>query len=269
MKKRTTYLLLSTAMALAACSHRGTETDGNRQQQGNAALELYCKYADNHNLTVAYLGDLSINEKDIDAVMLQASDNHEWEHLCQDFNLLSNIATAKDTTATDCDDEKNVFSVGVGIETDFLSVLGLDSLTSRDQITEANVRKVSEYIAVQLRDIISNFQENDSVMPAATIVIDDGPLNYNSSNLSYDEYVNVIAQALTQTLFEEYFTKTDSISHAEANDPILDNAQSHGHSGYVTATDYKNLTIWLFFYDDQEECNLILTHIKEDGIINQ
>ena len=49
----------------------------------------------------------------------------------------------------------------------------------------------------------------------------------------------------------------------------MDDAQSHGHIGYITAADYDNHTLWLFFYDDQEECNTIITHISEDMIINK
>ena len=50
------------------------------------------------------------------------------------------------------------------------------------------------------------------------------------------------------------------------NDRIMNDAQSHGHMGYITAADYDNRTLWLFFYDDQEECNTIINHISEDMI---
>ena len=48
----------------------------------------------------------------------------------------------------------------------------------------------------------------------------------------------------------------------------MDDAQSHGHMGYVTAADNDEHALWLFFYDDQEERNTIITHISEDMIFN-
>ena len=39
--------------------------------------------------------------------------------------------------------------------------------------------------------------------------------------------------------------------------------------GYVSAADNDKHIIWLFFYDNQEECNTILTHIREDIIVNE
>jgi hypothetical protein len=53
----------------------------------------------------------------------------------------------------------------------------------------------------------------------------------------------------------------------DRNERIMDDAQTHGHIGYITAADNDNRTFWLFFYDDQEECNTIITHISEDMII--
>ena len=54
----------------------------------------------------------------------------------------------------------------------------------------------------------------------------------------------------------------------ERNDRIMNDAQTYGHIGYITAADNEERSLWLFFYDDQEECNTIITHISEDMIIN-
>jgi hypothetical protein len=51
------------------------------------------------------------------------------------------------------------------------------------------------------------------------------------------------------------------------NHSIMDDAQTHGHIGYVTAADNEERALWLFFYDDQEEFNSIITHISEDMIV--
>jgi len=271
MRKHLTFLIIAAALAQYACTRQ--HEDNADSENCDAAMGVYCKYADNDNLTVAYLGDLTIHGKDIDAVMLQAKDEAEWDLVRQDFDIMP---PKKDTMGSIenvaiCPDDANRVSIGVGIETDFLSVLGKDTLTSRDQITEEDVRKVSEYIAKQLRDILANFQGVDSVMPEAAIVIGDGPIAYNSDSISYSQYIDTVSAALTQSILEEYFIRCDSLSETcpPQNDQILSSAISHGHSGYVTAADYKNQAVWLFFYDDQEECNVILAHIREDIIINQ
>ena len=70
-------LLVLLAIGLSACKDASSETTSSNK----AAMELYCKYADNANLTVAYLGDLSVNGKCIDALMLQADNEMDWEML--------------------------------------------------------------------------------------------------------------------------------------------------------------------------------------------
>jgi len=77
MKNLFTYLALLFAIGLSACKEKADVPETKACEK--AALELYCKYADNENLTVAYLGDLSINGKCIDALMLQANDEADWE----------------------------------------------------------------------------------------------------------------------------------------------------------------------------------------------
>ena len=57
MKSLVPYLAILLALWLSACKERtAPETTTCKK----AAMELYCKYADNANLTVAYLGDLSV-----------------------------------------------------------------------------------------------------------------------------------------------------------------------------------------------------------------
>jgi len=270
---------MAMAMVLSCCSN-GKAPENEDERSNNAALELYCKYADDDNLTVAYLGDFNLKGKKIDAVMLQANDENDWLRLRQDFGLvIENDSCERAIDLSVCPESEKVVSVGVGIETDFLTAMGLDSLTTREQITEEHIKLFSENIAMQLRDILSNFESSDSLMPAAAIIVGDGPVAYNGENLSYDEYINVVADAIATGIIEEYFTQRDSIEEIEdtkdyqkaleEGDNMMTNAKMHGHSGYITATDHANRTLWLFFYDDQEECNNILTHIKDDIIIKQ
>ena len=64
-------------------------------------------------------------------------------------------------------------------------------------------------------------------------------------------------------------TEAGSVENDMLADSTIVDARDYGHSGYVSAADAANSTLWLFFYDDQEECNNILTHIKDDIIINK
>ena len=67
MKSIVPYLVLLLAVVMSACQGK-TETPEKTSEK--AALEIYCKYADNANLTVAYLGDLSVNGKCIEREIL-------------------------------------------------------------------------------------------------------------------------------------------------------------------------------------------------------
>ena len=113
MKHLFIYLAVLLAIGVSACKERPDNPEAKACEK--AAIELYCKYADNPNLTVAYLGDLSIHGKCIDALMLQANDEADWETLKQDFGMMPS-----GTAAMNCPNDDNPVMVGVGIETDFL-----------------------------------------------------------------------------------------------------------------------------------------------------
>lgn len=279
MKNLSMYFALLLVATMAACTNKTDESKGDISTN-NAALNLYNQYAINDDLTVAYLGDFNLKGKKIDAVMLQANDEEGWLRVRQDFGLVAKSDSCeKAIDLSVCPESEKVVSVGIGIETDFLTVMGLDSLTTRDQITEEHIKLFSENIAMQLRDILSNFDSSDSLMPAAAIIVGDGPISNDGENLSYDNYISVVADAIADNIIEEYFTQRDSIVNSNADeayqnamaegDEMMTNAKLHGHSGYITAADHSNQTLWLFFYDDQEECNNILSHIREDIIIKQ
>lgn len=279
MKNLSMYFALLLVATMAACTNKTNEPKDDISTN-NAALNLYNQYAINDDLTVAYLGDFNLKGKKIDAVMLQANDEEGWLRILQDFGLVvESDSCEKAIDLSVCPESEKVVSVGIGIETDFLTVMGLDSLATRDQITEEQIKKFSENVATQLRDILSNFESPDSLMPAAAIIVGDGPIAYNDEKLNYDDYINVVADAIATNIIEDYFTQRDSVEDAESDEAyqkamaegnnIMTNAKMHGHSGYITATDHNNQTLWLFFYDDQEECNNILSHIREDIIIKQ
>ena len=75
--------------------------------------------------------------------------------------------------------------------------------------------------------------------------------------MSLDEYLNTLAVAVANDLLNEVVEKNKA---ARQND-------NSTRRGYVSAADNNNRTIWLFFYNSQEECNNILTHIKDDIVL--
>lgn len=272
MKSIVPYLVLLLAVVLSACKGK-TETPEKTSEK--AALEIYCKYADNANLTVAYLGDLSVNGKCIDALMLQANNEADWETLKQDFGFMP-----YDTSDLNCQNEENPFMVGVGIETDFLDGAVLDTLTDISQISEADLERFTLNVADKIREIMKSFQVPDSLLPQTAIVFGQGEIEHESENNTYNDYIMTIARAVVIGLISEKIAANsgdvpadtatqDCLQQQEGQgDLIMDDAKNQGHIGYITAADNDERTLWLFFYDDQEECNTIITHIREDIIIN-
>ena len=286
MKNLLTYLAVLLAIGLSACKEKTEVTETKDCEK--AALELYCKYADSEDLTVAYLGDLIINGKCIDALMLHANEDADWETLKRDFGMMP-----PDTANINCPTDDNFVSVGVGIETDFLDDAILDTLTDLSQIPEEDIEKYTLIVADKIREIMNSFQAPDSLLPNTAIIIGQGEIEHEASDNTYDDYILTVSRAIVVGLIEEKIQANTSEENGDASIPstssgaegsatygflqqqkeqgdrIMDNAQSHGHIGYITAADYDNRTIWLFFYDDQEECNTIITHIREDIIINK
>ena len=262
-----TYLAVLLAIGLSACKER-TEMPETRPCE-KAALELYCKYADNENLTVAYLGDLSIHGKCIDALMLQANDEMDWETLKRDFGMMP-----YDSDVFNCPSDDNPVMVGVGIETDFLDDAIFDTLTDISQIPDEDIEKYTLVVANKIREIMNSFQTPDSLLPSTAIIIGQGEIEHEATDNTYDDYILTVSRAvvigiINERIHDSQNNTTTASKITDLNDRIMDDAQTHGHIGYITAADHDNRTLWLFFYDDQEECNTIITHIREDLIVNE
>ena len=169
--------------------------------------------------------------------------------------------------------------VGVGIETDFLDETILDTLTDISQIPEKDIEKYTLNVADKIREIMNSFQTPDSLLPNTAIIVGQGEIEHEGTGNSYDDYIMTVARTIVIGLINDKIkskngdTLTDSATQGslklqkDRNERIMDDAQTHGHIGYITAADNDNRTLWLFFYDDQEECNTIITHINEDIII--
>ena len=229
MKSLIPYFAVLLALGLSACKERTASPEKTPCQK--AAMELYCKYADNANLTVAYLGDLSVNGKCIDALLLKADNETDWEALKWDFGFMP-----YDSTAFQCPNDENPVMVGVGIETDFLDDAIFDTVTDISQIPDKDIERF-------------------------TLIVND----------TYDDYIMTVARSLVIGMIDERLhpnmvPNPDLQQQKDWNHSIMDDAQNHGHMGYITAADDEERALWLFFYDDQEECNTIINHISEDMI---
>ena len=274
MKNLIVILGLISMMALAACKDTVGDPDTNAPSSDNAALQLYFKYAEEPNLTVAYMGDFCLNGNKIDALMIQADNDEDWKQLKLDFGMSPKYDSLciddADSNLMVQPDNKKVVSVGVGIDTDFIEELGLDNITDLSQVTEEQYNQMIAIIAGKISDIMNSFSIPDTALPSDAIIVGQGPLQ-----MADDADINTLAQAIGSAMLNEVIAKNTGAENEENDraddylrvDSTIMDARNYGHNGYVSAADVANRTIWLFFYDDQEECNNILTHIKDDILV--
>ena len=278
MKNFCTYLAILALALLISCRHKQDNADPTAKPD-NAALELYSRYADNENLTVAYLGDFALGGNKIDALMLQADCDEDWTQLKSDFGILPEL----DSLCFDADFDlpsgnKKVVSIGLGFDTDFIEELGLDTITEPSQVDAERLDKMNAIIAEKLQGIVSTFPMSNSTLPANAIIVGDGPVEFgDETNLDMEEYINILAKAIGQSMINNILTENGTFPEEQNTlpdglafpDSTMRNAHDYGYSGYISAADDSNHTLWLFFYDNQEECNDILTHIKDDILVGQ
>jgi hypothetical protein len=176
--------------------------------------------------------------------------------------------------------------VGVGIETDFLSDAIFDTVTDISQIPDEAIERYTLVVADKIREIMNSFQAPDSLLPNTAIVVGQGEIGQDATDNTYDDYIVAVSRSVvigmisdriganatdkngaTETLHEDSVASCLQ-QQKEQRNRIMDDMQTYGHIGYITAADNEERTLWLFFYDDQEECNTIITHIREDMIIN-
>ena len=249
MKNLFAFLTILTMMSLASCSSHTVSSS----ESGNAALDLYYQYADRENLTVAYLGDFPLEGCKIDALMIQTNDEEDWEQLKNEFGMHSEADSLRDSSSNP-EGEKKV-SVGLEIDANFVSELGLDTITDLDQVDEERFNRLTQIIADKMREVVN------------ATVAGDSPVVIGDKSMSLDEYLNTLAITVAHDLLNEVVEKNKAVRQNDTLDASNMEADNSTRRGYVSAADNNNRTIWLFFYNSQEECNNILSHIKDDIIL--
>lgn len=212
MKKTYLIILIPISLWLISCTCRRID------YQDNEALKLYCSYAENENLTVAYLSDFKVEEHAINTVMIQANDDTNWDWLRNEFS----IPNQEDTN----------YTVEMGMKWNTQVTID-DNIFDKEYIDDEEISLFAQAIVEQLSEAMNSLLASEGEVQKASFSINDNGLSYK-----------------------------DTIVDTDAT--IISDAKRDGSEGYVTAVDYENQTLWIFFYDDAEECSSIMTHIRKD-----
>jgi hypothetical protein len=261
--------LLLTVFANSSCQRNGSK------KQNNPAFELYCKYADSTNLTVAYLSDFQVHGNEINTVMIQAEDEDVWEQLLNEFALSQQVV--KEITGNTMPDPS--YSVEVGLKWDTRFVMS-DDVFTKEHLDDEEIEIFAQAIVNEFSTALNSLLESDSDVHNASIIINDD-INFMSDMSFGMEFkdttaVKRILQAVADMLNNNGLAYNDMILNTETtfeqiNHPssIMPDAQQHGEDGYIAAVDYINFTLWIFFYDNAEESANIMKHIRKDLLVFQ
>ena len=260
MKKLYILFLVFLSLLCSGC-HR--HTYDNCQ---DAALALYCRYADNERLTVAYLGDYKMQESMLNAVMIHADDDKDWECLQDEFAVPKKCPTILEDSTS----EQN-YSLEMGLEWN-TSVSTDEAVLQKEHLDDQEIDFFAQAIVDQLSVTLNSLLASDTEVKKALIAIDD----YNMmDDLQIDlefrdetAFERIMA-AIGKKLKENGLAYNDTSLLAETviaenEDSLMREAKNHGQIGYVTAVDYTNRTLWVFFYGNADECNCIMAHIRKD-----
>ena len=244
MKKIVSTSLLIIALLFSACLREHVDN------QTNAALELYCQYADNDNLTVAYLCDFMVEQHAFNAVMIQADDDESWNWLQDEF----------DVTQHD-----NNYAIEMGMEWN-TSLTVDESVFEKEYLDNEEIEFFAHAIVSQLNETMNSLLDTDGEVQRATLEInEDVDLSDGIDfGIKFRDTTAMrrILHAVTNKLSNGGLAYKDTIVEVDAT--VTRNASRHGQDGYVTAVDDSNHTLWIFYYDNAEECSSIMTHIRKD-----
>ena len=244
MQKVLKTILIIIATLFCSCLR---ETADN---QSNAALELYCRYASNNNLTVAYLCDFMVEQHAINAVMIQAVDDDSWDWLQKEF----------DVTQHD-----NNYAIEMGMEWN-TSLTVDERVFEKECLDNEEIEFFAQAIVSQLNEAMSSLLDADGEVQKATFEINEDVDLSDGIDFGMEfrdtTAMRRILHAVAIKLNNGGLAYKDTIVEVDAS--VTRNASRHGQDGYVTAVDDSNRTIWIFYYDNAEECSSIMTHIRKD-----
>ena len=244
MKKIVSTSLLIIALLLSACLREHVDN------QTNAALELYCQYAGNDNLTVAYLCDFMVEQHAINAVMIQADDDESWSWLQDEF----------DVTQHD-----NNYAIEMGMEWN-TSLTVDENVFEKEYLDNEEIEFFAHAIVSQLNETMNSLLDTDGEVQRATLEINEDVNLSDGIDFGMEfrdtTAMQRILQAVANKLSNGGLAYKDTIVEVDAS--VTRNASRHRQDGYVTAVDDSNRTIWIFYYDNAEECSSIMTHVRKD-----
>lgn len=262
-------LLILTIFANCSCGRKGTA------KQSNPALELYCKYADSTNLTVAYLCDFNVHGNEINTVMIQAADEDVWEWLLSEFAVSKQFMSGfiGDTMFDPS------YSVEVGMKWDTPLVIS-DDIFTKEHLSDEEIEVFAQSIVNEFSAAINSLLESDSQVHNASIIINDDIdfMSDMSFGMEFKDSTAVkrILKTVADKLNNNGLAYNDTVLDAEATfesidqpSAIMPDAAQHGEDGYIAAVDHINQTLWIFFYDNAEECATIMQHIRKDLLVFQ
>lgn len=228
----------------------------------NAALALYCRYADNEKLTVAYLGDYKMQGNTLNAVMIHADDEMDWERLQDDFAVPKDSPTQPDDST---------YTVEMGVEWN-TSVNTDEALLQKEHLDDDEIDLFAQAIVNQLSATLNSLLVSETDVKKAHIALEDFnvmddlqiDMEFRDETAS-DRIMAAVAEKLKENglAYNDTSLVTETVI-AENVDSLMLEAKNYGQVGYVTAVDYSNRTLWVFFYGNADECNSILAHIRKD-----
>ena len=244
MQKILKILLIITAALFSSCLHETTDN------QSDAAFELYCQYAGNNTLTVAYLCDFMVGQQPINAVMIQADDDDNWKWLQDEFDVTQH---------------GNNYAIEMGMEWN-TSLTVDESVFEKEYLDNEEIEFFAHAIVSQLNETMNSLLDTDGEVQRATLEINED-VNLSEGIDFGMEFRDTTAMrrilhAVANKLNNGGLAYKDTIVEVDAF--VTRNASRHGQDGYVTAVDDSNRTIWIFYYDNAEECSSIMTHIRKD-----
>lgn len=255
-----------TITLLWGCRHSETETPVD------AALALYGKYADNDRLTVAYVGDYKVQESSIEAVMVQANDSKDWDWLQEEFG----VPTAIEGLLPDSVTEQR-YSVDMGVQWD--GVLMDDAILTKEHLSDAEIESIAQVVVDELSATISSLFSTELELGATSIVIGDESnlMDGMKFDMGFRDTTAIarisemVAQKLNNGLnYKDSSLQASSVvvdvdSYGPRNLPnTKQEAMDRGLTNHITVVDHGNRTLWAFFYENKDECDRILAHIRKD-----